>query len=114
MCACPGQVLTYNCTVVGGRATLWSGTAFDCSPNEIILRHNEFNDGTSGECNQGAIIAQSVGVQDNCFTSQLHVTVSGGLHNKTVNCSMINSMATVGEAQIRVIQGMSDSFNSGE
>ena len=98
--------------MIGGRATLWSGTAFDCATNEIILRHNEFNDGSSGECNQGAIIAQSVGVQDTCFTSQLHVNISSALNNKTVNCSEINSMVTVGESRIRVIQSMSDNKSS--
>ena len=102
-------MLTYNCTVVGGGATLWSGTAFNCSTNEIILRHNQFNDGTSKECNQGAIIAQSIGVQDTCFTSQLCIIVSTALNNQTVKCSRINSMVAVGEVQIRVIQGMSDS-----
>ena len=111
ICGCPGQVLTYNCTVDGtrGMATLWSGTAFNCSgnANEIILRHNKFN-GTSKACNQGAITAQSVGAQDNMyFTSQLQVTVSSGLNNKTVECSVVNSNVTVGEAQIRVVQGMS-------
>ena len=100
----------YNCTVIGGGATLWSGTAFDCATNEndIILRHNEFNSSTSGECNQGDITAQSVRVQDNRFISQLNVTVSNELNNKTVKCSTTNSMVTVGESRIRVIQGMLD------
>ena len=29
-CACAGDRLIYNCSVVGGTATLWRGTALDC------------------------------------------------------------------------------------
>ena len=38
-CACPGDILTYECTFTGvpGGATVWRGTAFDCSLHEISL-----------------------------------------------------------------------------
>ena len=35
---CQGHNLTYECTVVGGGATVWKGTAFDCplADDEIV------------------------------------------------------------------------------
>ena len=43
-CVCPGRELRLECTVVGGFATVWSGTAFDCEAqgNEIVLCHSQF------------------------------------------------------------------------
>ena len=81
-CACPNQVLKYTCTVMGGIVTIWSGTAFQCSTNEIILSHSRFLgvNGTSGHCNGGAIIASSVRADGDHFTSQLTVNVSSGLN----------------------------------
>ena len=42
-CVRPGDTLTYECTVTGPYgATVWTGTAFECShnrENEIILLH---------------------------------------------------------------------------
>ena len=107
MCACPGEVLTYTCTVVGGardpEATIWGGSAFDCAGNEVILRHSNFDVTQFGECNNGAIQGRSVGVNGMCFTSQLNVTVSAGLNNKTVMCFLDSAVQrTIGESLIRV------------
>ena len=108
-CACPNQVLTYSCTVTGGGATIWSGTAFRCSSkrNEIILRHNRFDSGTIGVCNGGVIIARSVRVDSDNFTSQLTVNVSSGLNNRTVECiqNLDRGMMTIGEHTISIISG---------
>ena len=46
-----------------------------------------FREGTSGDCNGGAIFASSVGVEGDNFISQLAVNISNGLNNKTVSCS---------------------------
>ena len=108
-CACPGEVLTYTCIVNGGNFTIWGGSAFDCAKNKnlILLDHKGFNKGTSEECNDGAIIAQSVDVFGPYFISKLSVTVSIELNNKTVNCSsgsesvMLNNYGT-GESSINV------------
>ena len=108
-CACPGDLLTYTCTVVGGTTTLWEGTAFNCpmTTNEIILLHGNFANigGTSGDCNNRAILGRSLRVEDSCYTSQLNVTVSASLNNKTVQCVHISSMgtSTVGVASLNVI-----------
>lgn len=113
-CACVGDILTYKCTAIGGGATLWGGTTFNCPTlrNEILLRHSQFSspEGTTGECNNGAIIGKSTGVENNCYTSQLNVTVSGSLNNKTVTCvhnSDTGQLNTIGEGLITLAPGWS-------
>ena len=93
-CACPGDVLTYTCNIIGPGNTIsiWNGSAFNCPyiNNEIILLHSQFvfAPGVSGSCNDGAIAARSIGVgETNNFISELNVTVSTNLHNKTIQCS---------------------------
>ena len=95
-CVCPGDVLAYTCNVNGAGTTLWGGSAFDCSRsgNEILLRHSQFaqSQGTTGSCNNGAVVARSIGVTNGCYTSELSVTVSTSLNNKTIQCSHDSSM----------------------
>ena len=102
-CACPGDVLTFTCSVIGGNATIWGGSAFDCAGNEITLRHRGFIDGTArGECNDGAILGQSLPVIGNCHTSKLNVTITTGLNNKTVECYLDSVMQRIGQSLIKV------------
>lgn len=109
--ACPGDVLMYNCTINGGGSTIWSGSAFDCETrmDEIILRHSQFVSGSSGNCNDGAVTAQSLGVVDStCFTSQLSVTVDLEMNNKTVLCAHSSEIiTTIGVGIISVATGES-------
>ena len=100
--ACPGEVVNYTCTVVDTSgnppigSSLWRGTAFNCpgSANRISLSHSLFNtSGVSGTCNNGAITAESVGVVDNCYTSRLMLTVSVGLNETTVECTLSGVIA---------------------
>ena len=100
-------ILTYTCTVEGNRSTIWSGSAFDCAGNEIILHHSRFpGEGVTGECNNGTIIAHSVRVEDNShYTSQLNVTISSGLHNKTIICSQDTEKRPIGETLTSVLSG---------
>ena len=85
-CACPGDTLTYECTVVGGPrgVTVWTGSGFDCAANEIVLSHKRFLNGTFGSCNNGAIVARSVSVEGNNYISQLNV--SSDIAGKTIKC----------------------------
>ena len=87
---CPGETLTYNCTVNGTDSgnTVWSGTAFDCPSlkNRSILLHSRFEDGTTKECNNGGIVAQSIGVGNYSYTSELTVTVTAEILGKTIMC----------------------------
>ena len=101
-CACPGELLTYFCTVDGGNATvtIWGGSAFDCAGNSITLTHLSFQNGTSGNCNDGAIVGQSVKVDGTHYTSKLDVTVSNKLKNKNIICSSDNN--TIGKSEMKV------------
>ena len=89
-CGCPGQNASYICTAVGGVITVWGGTAFNCTGrNEISLRHNRFGVGNAiGECNDGALVAYSIQVANNCFTSRLDVRLSADLQGRTITCSV--------------------------
>ena len=91
-CSCPGDQLTFDCLVEDGVATVWQGSAFDCNhegPNMIILRHSQFSQQppAGGECNDGRIVAQSIGVFNGTFMSQLNVTVTEDMNNKTIKCA---------------------------
>ena len=76
-----------------GDITVWKGSAFDCSSNEIALIHSLFGSDTqsqtiaAGECNNGSIRAHSVQVEDNCYTSQLNITVNADMIGKTIECA---------------------------
>ena len=93
-CVCPGHELRLECTVVGGAATNWRGSAFDCpsSTNRIVLRHSQFESGTSGECNNGRIIGRSInktsGSDGIKYISQLDIQldVNDTLEGRTVEC----------------------------
>ena len=88
-CACPGEEVTFTCTAVGGGITVWSGTAFNCSSgtNDISLSHSQFMEGISKSCNGGAIVARSIGVTDNCYSSRLSIQVSSSLNSRTIQCA---------------------------
>ena len=94
-CACPGDILTYECAVTGGPggATVWTGTVFNCTQNEISLVHSRFNtpSGAFGLCNNGAIKGYSIGVEANYYTSQLNVTMLPSTSGKSVSCSHDNT-----------------------
>ena len=112
-CACADNGLIYNCNVVGGTTTLWSGTAFNC-PTEnsvILLRHSQFaklNNQAFGICNNGDIVGYGIRAANNCYTSQLNVTVRESFNNKTVQCAFISSEGTstiIGESLLSIISG---------
>ena len=108
MCACIGDKLVYNCTVVGGGTTVWSGTAFDCplDGSVITLRHSQFASSQEiGICNDGDIIGRGLDVTNNCYISQLNLTVRESFANKTVQCTS-NGIRTVGESLLSVVSGM--------
>ena len=96
-------MLTFTCTVVrsGSSATVWSGSAFNCLPavNEIILRHNDNSNKTCGDDIAAYRIEPD---NNNCFTSQLRVTVNSGMNNKTITCT---GSGKVGETTLTVISG---------
>ena len=99
-CACPGDTLTYECTVVGdiGGITLWMGDFFHC-PNgrqEIQLLHSDFTNGRGEEaystqiCNNGDVVGRNIRGENGSFTSQLYVTLTSDIAGKTIECAYDN------------------------
>ena len=103
-CACPGDSLTYTCTVVGGVATVWSGI---CSGISVItLLHARFGDGSApGECDGGSIVGRGVSVVNdtgvNCYISELSFNASSDLNGRTVECSR-DGVATIDTDTVRI------------
>lgn len=94
-CACLSQNVTYQCTVCGGVFTVWSfPIPGDC---RIILRHNNFlGIQKSIECNNVTAVAQGLAEENDCYTSELMVTVRPPMtiecaFNDGVNSRVINS-----------------------
>ncbi len=87
---CPGDVLTIDCVTMGHGVTVWLGTAFQCANvgDDISLRHSTFGEPYKPKwtCNNGAIVAQAIGVVNDSYISQLNVTASLELNNTTVEC----------------------------
>ena len=87
----------------GGGVTIWNSTFFDC-PNgrdEISLRHSEYTNTVSEvkKCNDGAVLAISVGVLDKCYISQLTVAIGEEMINKIITCAREDTdrISTVGQ-----------------
>lgn len=108
-CTCLGFQLVYECTVMGeAGATVWTGSIFQCpsTGNTITLRHSAFNQMRG--CNQGAIIGYGVNTQNGCYTSQINITTSLSMNNKTVECVYNNGSTTsvIGTSVVIVISGI--------
>ena len=103
-CTCPGDQLVFECSVQGGVATVWQGSIFDCGHgvHSIRLRHSKFNlqQSARGECNNRLsqpIVAQSIGVFNGTYISQLNVTVTEAMNNMTVECTAeyVNAITSI-------------------
>ena len=82
----------YRCTVQGNAngATIWTGTAFsDCLQDRVILSHSLFKltGGSIETCNNGDVVGQSLGVQENNYTSRLNVTITPYTAGQTITCA---------------------------
>ena len=94
-CVCPGDIVTYKCTITGRAAdsTIWTGSALkDCGNDQIILVHSRFSSAhrTVVTCNNGTIVGWSLHVENNTYTSQLIVTVTHDTAKKTIKCGHDN------------------------
>ena len=92
---------------MGGSATRWRGTALDC-PLGITLRHSQFAANQEiGICNNGDIVGRSIEVDNDCYTSQLNVTVRESFNNETVQCAFTSSAGTraIAESLLRIVSG---------
>ena len=92
-CTCEGHNVTYECTVFGNGATIWKGTAFDCSltNNELAIFHTiNFISQRPLPCNNGAITGSAVRAENGSYISQISVRVSSELNGTTVACAHDN------------------------
>ena len=110
-CGCQGYNVTYKCTVFSGAATVWRGTAFDCSfiNNEFVI-FNDINNYTSQNpqtCTNGAIIGRGTGVENDSYTSQITVQISDELNGTSVVCAHDNGTDSIeiGSAILNITTG---------
>ena len=114
-CLCSGDVLTYECTVIGegdAGVTIWKGSAFDnhCegSKMELQLLHSRYN-ATSGEvkfCEDRILEARSVKVENNSYTSQLNVTLTSNITGKIIECAYDNGHNTTLIGSLEITAGI--------
>ena len=86
-CTCEGYDQVYECRVTGSGATVWTGTAFDCSNNEITILHSSSSTGVEIPCNDGAIVGRLIRAENNTYISQLTVSVSAQMVGTSISCS---------------------------
>ena len=103
-CICPGDVVIYKCTVMGGLfggSTVFRGKSspfVSCTGESInkegllILPHSLFNQsqGVKRTCNNGTIIGRSLSVKNGTYSSQLSITVTSELIGDTIECAQDN------------------------
>lgn len=105
-CVCPGEEVIYTCSVRGGALTLWRGTALDCGPGVITLRHINFQPQTFDYCG-GNITSEIVGIEGDCYISQLEVAAIAKFNSTSVDCSLQNpNIMSVGNSIIFIIPGI--------
>ncbi|XP_064394285.1 uncharacterized protein LOC135341613 isoform X2 [Halichondria panicea] len=102
------NVVSYECSVddptLNG-ATIWQGTALNCSTRSIVLRHSEYNTtGANDTC--GSLSAASVSINRTRFTSRLtflaiHVTELDG---KMLNCTLNGTALLPGSDMMLIIK----------
>ena len=99
-CLCPGDSLTYECTIVGesGGSTVWMGSVLNCTGQEISLFHGDYESTKGAHDGCGGVVGQSVrsyvGVNttnDNSttvtlYTSRLTVPINSGTVGRTIEC----------------------------
>ena len=108
-CTCLGYTQIFECIICGPGSTVWQGSALQCQSSEISLRHSQFNSQAHGQCNDGAIVARSVGSQDGCYMSVLNVTVGQDMIDQTIECAYDNIQTgklIINQTTLRLTQGI--------
>ena len=112
-CMCPGQSITYECTVVvaHGVFTIWTGSIMEAGCEIILINSQQASEFLHQQrvCNGGAVVGRGVEVHDNCYTSQVTVLLTSDLDHRTIQCSSADtgdSTITIGEAQILLTTGI--------
>ena len=116
-CLCPGESLTYECTVLGEHwgATVWTGNTFNCTSREISLLHwrYESTEGAYGEC--GDIMGHSLRVNITMdssnpieyYVSQVTFPVTSNTAGRIIECLHDSGaiVVSVGQATIATTKG---------
>ena len=111
-CVCPGDILTYECTVLGGSGglTVWKGDFFHCSNGiqQIELVHVQLMEGdfSSRTCNDGSIVAKIVRVENDSFISQLNVTLTHNITGRSIECISDNGTTTESVGSLNLTSGL--------
>ena len=89
---CPGNTLTFECTVTEGHDTVWKGSALDCDESDDVIQllYSRLNTTFKRSCNNENILVQILYIKDNCYTSQLSVMITSSMTGKTVKCARDN------------------------
>ena len=120
-CLCPGDSLTYQCTVMGepGGITVWMGSAFNCTSHDIQLFHSDYQstEGAHGDC--GDIVGHSVrtnihttnGVNSTAvihYTSQVTVPINSETMGRIIECIYDDGVAAilVGREEVNITMGI--------
>ena len=115
-CLCPGDMVIYECTVVGGTTTVWKGSIVDdhCqnSNHELKLSHAHYNSSeeTHISCDYGSIFGRIVGVENNTYTSQLIVNLTYSVTQKSIECIHDNGSSETSVGSINITLGMPTSI----
>ena len=125
-CFCPGDTLTYECTVKGepGGSTAWTGNIFNCANHEISLFHDDYEstEGAYAECSD--IVGHSVRsdintTNDNStsvshYTSRLTVPINSGTIGRTIECSYDNGTTAtlVGRETVNITIGIKNTMDN--
>ena len=84
---------------------MWRGTVISAGC-EVALLHSNFGDPGAARrvCNNGAVVGYSIGVENNCYTSQLDILVSPELNGRTVECSIDDgvTISPIGTATLSI------------
>lgn len=104
--------LLLNVLLLVKRATIWQGTVFDdCPIDKIILRHSQFISAgsvlntTCGTLSRWPIVARSISVVNESYTSQLSVYISENLNSTTIECANQSSDNVYARKQLLVPAG---------
>ena len=82
--------LVFECNVTGVGSTVFKGDFIDCSNGGLVLLHSRYHingTNTSATCDNKQLLARSIGVVNNTYTSQLQVRLTSYAFNgNTISC----------------------------
>ena len=95
-CVCPGNIVTYECTVFGGTGTttVWKSDIFQCSSGKKIIElvHRPLTEGEEYAgiynhiCKNGNIMVRLVSLESDSYTSQLNITLMYDITRESIEC----------------------------